>query len=156
VKFLADGMLGKLTRWLRMLGHDVLYSTELGDNELLELVKAENRSLLTKDLELYRRAIGRGLDAFYVESKTESNLLAEVAKRYALTLEIKMDKSFCPICNTLIKPASKEELKSQLELNTYQYYEQFWQCPNCGQIYWQGAHWKQITATLTEALQKVR
>jgi uncharacterized protein len=156
VKFLADGMLGKLTRWLRMLGHDVLYSTELGDNDLLELVKAENRSLLTKDLELYRRAIGRGLDGFYVESKTESNLLAEVAKRYALTLEIKMDKSHCPICNTPIKPASKEELKSKLELNTYQYYEQFWQCPNCGQIYWQGAHWKQITATLTEALQKVR
>jgi hypothetical protein len=153
VNFLVDGMLGKLTRWLRMLGHDVIYSTQLRDNELLELAKAEKRTLLTKDLELYKRAITRGLDAFYIEGKTESNRLAEIAMRYELSLEIDMDKSHCPICNTPIKTASKEELKDQLESNTYRYYERFWLCPNCGQIYWQGAHWKQITKTLTEAIQ---
>jgi len=155
VNFLVDGMLGKLTRWLRMLGHDVIYSTQLRDNELLELAKTEKRTLLTKDLELYKRAITRGLDAFYIEGKTESNRLAEIAMRYELSLEIDMDKSHCPICNTPIKAASKEELKDQLESNTYRYYERFWRCPNCGQIYWQGAHWKQITKTLTEARQSV-
>lgn len=154
MKFLADGMLGKLARWLRMLGHDVLYYSQLSDIELIELAKAENRALLTRDLELYRRAISRGLDAFYVEGKTESNRLAEITKRYGLSLIIEMDKSHCTICNTTIKSAQKEELKGQLEPNTCRYYERFWQCPNCGQIYWQGAHWKQITATLTEAQQK--
>lgn len=155
MKFLADGMMGGLTRWLRMLGQDVVYSTQLSDNDLLALAKAENRALLTRDLELYRRAIGRGLDAFYVEGETESSRLAEVAKRYGVTLEINMDMSHCPVCNTPIKPASKEELKDKLEPNTYKYYNQFWQCPNCGQIYWQGAHWKQITDTLTEAKQEI-
>jgi uncharacterized protein len=155
VKFLADGMLGGLARWLRMLGQDVTYSTKLCDNELLELTKAEGRSLLTRDLELYRRAIARGLEAFYVEGKTESSRIAEVAKRYGLPLEIDMDKMHCPICNTPIKPADKEEFKDKLEPNTYRYYERFWQCSNCGQIYWQGSHWKQITATLTEAQQKL-
>ncbi len=155
MKFLADGMLGKLTRWLRMLGYDVVYSTQLSDNELLELAKAEKRTLITKDLELYKRAIIRGIDAFYIEGKTESNRLAEISKRYGLSLEIDMDKSHCPICNSPIKPVSKEELNDQLEPNTYRYYERFWRCPNCGQVYWQGAHWKQITKTLTEALQKI-
>ena len=66
MKFLVDGMLGKLTRWLRMLGQDVLYSVQLGDSELLELAKKEDRILLTKDFELYKRATGRGLDTYYV------------------------------------------------------------------------------------------
>jgi uncharacterized protein with PIN domain len=154
VKFLADGMLGKLARWLRMLGQDVIYSTQLSDNELLDLAKAECRALLTRDFELYKRAVGRGLEAFYVEGKTESARLAEVTERYGLTLEIDMAKSHCPICNTKLEAALKEQLKNELEGNTYKYYDEFWKCPNCGQIYWQGAHWKQITNTLTQAKQK--
>jgi uncharacterized protein with PIN domain len=137
-----------------MLGQDVIYSVQLGDDELLELAKNENRALLTRDLELYKRAIGRGLDAFYVEANTESGRLAEVAKRYGLTLAIDMDKSHCPICNTKLQPTPKEQLSDELEKNTYAYYDKFWKCPNCGQIYWQGAHWKQINNTLTQAQQK--
>ena len=145
---------GKLTRWLRMLGQDVIYSVQFNDNELLELAKAEARVLLTKDLELYRRAVGRGLDAFYVEGETESARLAEVAKRYGLALAVDMDKSHCPVCNAKLAAVPKEQLQGELEENTYKYYERFWRCPNCGQVYWQGAHWKQITATLTQAQQK--
>ena len=155
MKFLADAMLGKLARWLRMLGHDVIYSVAFDDSELLELAKREERVLLTKDLELYKRAIGRGIDAYYVEGETEPERLAQIAKRYGLTLEIDMDKSHCPICNTKLQTAKKEELKDELEKNTYTHYEKFWRCPNCGQIYWQGAHWKQITQTLTQAQQKL-
>lgn len=147
-------MLGGLARWLRMLGQDVLYSIELSDNELLSLSKAESRVLLTRDFELYKRAISRGLEALYVEGKRESERLAEVTQRYKLPLEIDMDKSHCPLCNTPIIAASKEQLKDKLQPNTYRYYNQFWQCPNCWQIYWQGAHWKQITDTLTKALKK--
>ncbi len=153
MKFVADGMLGKLTRWLRMIGQDVIYSVQLDDNQLLILAKAENRVLLTKDLELYRRAIGRGLDAFYVEGKTELERLAEVAQRYGLELAVDMGKSYCPICNTPLKTADREGLKNLLEPNTYKNYERFWRCPNCRQIYWQGAHWKQIINTLSEAQQ---
>jgi len=61
-----------------------------------------------------------------------------------------MDKSCSPICNTLIKSTQKEQIETLIKSNTARYYEQFWQCPNCGQIYWQGAHWKQITNTPIE------
>jgi uncharacterized protein with PIN domain len=155
LKFLADGMLGSLARWLRMLGHDVVYDVKLDDSSLLELAKKENRVLLTRDLELYQRAIGRSLDALYVEGKTESERLAQIAKRYGITLEIDMDKSHCPICNTPLKSAPKEQLKEELEKNTFTYYDKFWKCPNCRQIYWQGAHWKQINNTLNQAKTKL-
>ena len=154
MKFLADGMLGKLTRWLRMLGQDVEYSVKLTDSELLELAKKKNRVLLTKDLELYQRAIAKGIDALYLEGKTESERLAELAKRYDLTLTMDMKESHCPICNTKLQATPKEQLEGELEKNTYTYYDKFWKCPNCGQIYWQGAHWTQINNTLTQAQQK--
>ena len=155
MKFLADSMLGKLARWLRMLGHDVTYNIQLNDNDLLELAKKENRVLLTKDLELYKRANAKNLDALYLEGKSESERLAEVAKRYSLTLEIDMEKSHCPVCNTKLKATPKEQLSGEIEKNTFTYYDKFWKCPNCGQVYWQGAHWKQISSTLREAQAKL-
>lgn len=155
MKFLADGMLGKLTRWLRMLGQDVIYSVQFEDAQLLECSKKEQRVLLTRDFELYRRAIARGIDSFYVEGKTESERLADVAKRYEVSLVIDMDTSHCPICNAMLRAAPKEQLSSELEENTFTYYNKFWRCPNCGQVYWQGAHWKQITKTLKEANEKL-
>jgi uncharacterized protein with PIN domain len=155
VKFLADGMLGKLTRWLRMVGQDVLYSVQLSDSELLDLAKRENRILLTRDFELYKRAILRGTDAFFIGGKKESDQLAEVAKRYGVPLTIDMDKSHCPLCNTKLKPMQKKQLSNEVESNTFAHYDEFWKCPNCGQVYWKGAHWKQINETLTRAQIKV-
>lgn len=151
MKFFVDAMFGKLARWLRILGHDVIYSVQFDDSELLELAKLEKRVLLTKDLELYKRAIGKGLDAYYVEGKTESERLAEIAKRYNLTLLVNMDKSHCPLCNTKLNITSKEWVQSELEKNTFAYYDKFWKCHSCRQIYWQGAHFKQINNTLEKA-----
>ncbi len=148
-------MLGKLSRWLRMLGHDVLYSTKLNDSELLEVAKKESRILLTKDLELYQRAVAKSIDTYYVKGETESDHLAELAQQYNLTLTVDMERSHCPICNTKLKSKPKEQLTSELKKNTLTYYNQFWRCPNCGQVYWQGAHWKQITNTLNEAQKKL-
>ena len=54
-----------------MLGQDVLYSVQFDDSELLELAKKEERVLLTKDFELYKRAVSKGMDAYYVEGKIE-------------------------------------------------------------------------------------
>lgn len=63
-------MLGKLTRWLRMLGQDVEYSNNMEDSELLVTAKREGRILLTRDFELYQRATGKNIEAFYLEGST--------------------------------------------------------------------------------------
>ena len=154
MRFLADGMLGKLARWLRMLGQDVVCNTQLDDNKLLELAKTECRVLLTRDFELYKRAITRCLDAFYIKEKKETKQLSEVAQRYKVRLEIDMDKINCPLCNTKLEGISKEQLKDRLEENTYKFYNKFWWCPKCSQIYWQGSHWKQINQTLSLSQKK--
>jgi len=151
VKFIADGMLGKLTRWLRMLGQDVTYSTQLEDAELIKNAKKENSVLLTRDSELYQRAISKGIDAFYVEGRTEAEKLAKLAERFGFPLTINLAFSRCPRCNGRIRLTPKEQLADKVEKNTFVYYDKFWKCSKCGRVYWQGAHWDGIRATLEEA-----
>jgi uncharacterized protein with PIN domain len=151
LKFIADGMLGKLTRWLRMLGHNVKYSSTLDDNQLITIAKKERRILLTRDLELYQQATAKGVDAFYLEGKTEAERLAQLAKRFKIELDIDMATSRCPKCNAKVKPIPKEKAADKVEKSTFTYYNEFWECPKCGKIYWQGAHWTKIRKTLEMA-----
>jgi uncharacterized protein with PIN domain len=151
LKFIADGMLGKLTRWLRMLGHNVKYSSKLDDNQLITIAKKERRILLTRDLELYQQATAKGVESFYLEGKTEAERLAQLAKRFKIELNIDMATSRCPKCNARVKPILKEKVADKVEKDTFAYYNEFWECPKCGQIYWQGAHWTRIRETLETA-----
>lgn len=155
MKFLADGMLGKLTRWLRILGHDVEYSPCMDDRALIAKAKEEGAILLTRDIELYKTATTKGIDAFFVYEKLEEEQLAELADRFGIDLKIDMTTSRCPKCNTPVKPTRKEEIADKVEKNTLEYYNEFWRCPNCGQVYWQGAHWTRIRKTLENAKQKM-
>jgi uncharacterized protein with PIN domain len=134
-----------------MLGQDVEYSNNMEDADLLAAAKNEDRVLLTRDFELYQRALGKGVDAFYLEGSTGEEKLAELAKRYGIPLEIDMSISRCPKCNSLVKPIPQEKLVETVEKNTFAHYKEFWQCSKCGQIYWQGAHWTKIKKSLETA-----
>lgn len=151
MEFIADGMLGKLTRWLRILGHNVKYSNKLDDAQLIIIAKKERRILLTRDLELYQQATAKGVDAFYLEGNTEAEKLAHLAQRFSIELDVDMTTSRCPKCNTQVKPIPKEKVADKIEKSTFAYYDEFWGCPKCGQIYWQGAHWTKIRKTLEKA-----
>jgi len=151
LKFIADGMLGKLTRWLRMLGYNVKYSNKLDDAQLITMAKKDKGILLTRDLELYQQATAKAVDAFYLQGKTETEKLAELAKRFNIKLDINMATSRCPKCNTKVETISKEEVVGKVEKSTFAYYNEFWKCPRCEQIYWQGAHWTRIQKTLEKA-----
>jgi uncharacterized protein with PIN domain len=144
-------MLGKLTRWLRMLGHDVHYYRDSDDKTLLMLAKSEQRVLLTRDLALFQKARTQSVEATFVEETDEIGKLANLASRFAFKLEIDLSISRCPKCNGLINTVSKEDIIQQLPKSTAAYYDKFWKCTECSQIYWQGAHWKKITKTLEEA-----
>ena len=151
MRFITDGMLGKLTRWLRMLGQDVEYSRSLNDEQLIKTAKAENRILLTRDLKLYQLARKRGVNTTLVRGATEAEKLASLAKRFNFKLEIDVTVSRCPKCNTPVKSISKDKIVDMIPETTSTYYDEFWECPGCGQIYWRGSHWRRIEKTLKEA-----
>ena len=149
-------MLGKLTRWLRMLGHDVNYFRSTDDKKLAEMAQQEKRILLTRDHELVQRAAGLGVEAVLVETASEADKLAVLAARFGFKLEIDLKVSRCPKCNATIEAVAKEEVADVVPEATSCHYEEFWKCVGCGKVYWQGAHWKRIEKTLEEARGKLR
>lgn len=151
LKFLTDGMLGKLTRWLRMLGYDTEYADNLEDKKLVEIAKKEDRILLTRDHELYRLANSKQVNAFLVEDKTRSAQLATLSHQCHLSLKLDPDSSRCPKCNSIISHTEKNSIYEKIPSATARVYSEFWECQNCGKIYWKGAHWKKIVKTLDDA-----
>lgn len=133
MNFVIDAMLGKLARWLRIMGHDVKYSIHFDDAELLSVVRVEKGVLLTRDLELYKQAITMGSEAYYVEGTTEPDRLAELAQRFNLPLEINLEKSRCPKCNAKIRLVNKKEIENRVEKILIYIMKYFGNAPNVKQ-----------------------
>jgi len=153
MRFLLDGMLGKLARWLRMIGYECTYMNDCEDRELLAMAKRDSLILLTSDAELFRTAVARGIESFLVEGRTETERLASLAERYGLNLSIDTAISRCPVCGWQLREASKGAVESVVPPATFKVYQTFWVCtnPKCAKVYWQGSHWKRIEQTLASA-----
>jgi len=151
VRFLADGMLGKLTHWLRMLGQDVKYTRSLSDEELMRLARRERRVLLTSDVELFRRASSSGVDVYLVRRVDRAEALAELSKRFGVPLVMDVSVSRCPKCNSPIERVPKEEVRDLVPPRSWATHTEFWRCTGCGQVYWMGSHWRRINETLEKA-----
>jgi len=150
MKFIADGMLGKLTRWLRLAGHDVTYIGDLGvpadeqDDILISRAEGEKRVLLTCDVDLHRRAKRAGLKSVFIKSNDVVGQLVEVSKRCGHKIRIQPENSRCPMCNGTIEFADKNEIKGKVPDSVLDAQREFWRCSSCGKIYWQGKHWETI------------
>jgi uncharacterized protein len=153
MRFVIDGMLGKLTRWLRIMGHDALYLNDAKDRDLVANAIRENRILLTSDVALYRLATARGADAYLVKGRTEAERLASLASRFKLDLSVNTADSRCPVCGSSLKEVSKKEVREKIPAATFNAFNEFWTCSNseCAKVYWQGSHWENIHAVLVKA-----
>lgn len=134
-RLLADGMLGKLARWLRLLGYDTAYENHAPDLELARRARAEGRVLLTRDRELSRR---RGLQALLIASET----LAEQVRQVQDTLGPPPRPPFsrCAVCNSVLERAAPEQVAGRVPPYVLQTQAEFRLCPGCGRVYWPGTH----------------
>ncbi|MCS7385618.1 MAG: hypothetical protein NDF55_02600 [archaeon GB-1867-005] len=155
-KFIADGMLGKLARWLRLLGYDVEYCKDLSDEKLVELAKNSCRVLLTKDFELYRRAKFAGVEVLMLRGANLEEDLAQLAAIGLIKIEVDFENTRCPVCNHPLKAISREEFLKITSLSIPSDNDRFWICSHCGKLYWIGKHWKSIKARLLKARRLAR
>ena len=140
MRFVADTMLGRLARWLRLLGFDVLYPN-LDDKELLKF--ADKRIILTRDKEL-----GRKENVFLIKSVDVDEQLKQVINE--LKLEIKNPLSRCSVCNQILVEADKKSVKTLVPERIYTNHDMFWRCPDCERIYWKGSHYDKIVMKIKE------
>lgn len=144
-RFVVDQMLGRLVTWLRLAGFDALYLRDVPDSVLLRVARRQGRTLLTRDREL---ATHRSAPVLLITSDTPEEQLREVLSRLGLEVEEHRVLSRCAVCNRLVEPVNKEEIRSQVPEVAYRLYDEFTRCPGCGRIYWKGAHYARILDTL--------
>jgi hypothetical protein len=140
-RFILDVHLGALARKLRLLGFDTLYRTDYDDARIADIASREERIVLTRDTGLLKRkAVSRG----YWLRETDPELqIEEIVRRFQLENLIRpFDR--CPNCNGPIREVPKEEVEHLLEPKTRRYYDRFFRCSGCGQIYWRGSHYSRI------------
>ena len=149
-RFILDGMLGSLARWLRLLGYDTLYFDTQPDDEILDQV--QDRVLLSRDIELITRAHARGLSAMNPGEGTLETMLQSLKAELGLRFTEDPNRSRCPQCNTQVQPVPKEEVEGDVPEGSFKHHHQFWRCKNpaCQKVYWQGRHWIRIRRTLSQ------
>lgn len=147
--FLVDFMLGRLAKWLRVIGYDTVYSRERNTPAILVQSLKENRVLVTRDHRLSRKKCWRLL-------LIKDDLIADQLKQVVseMNLEVARDRFFtrCTVCNgPIYRVEDKRSIKELVPEYVFANHGDFCRCPNCGKVYWQGTHLDLLIKDLTKA-----
>ena len=130
-----------------MLGFDTLYRNDFGDEEIIGLAVKENRIILTRDkLLLQSRRVTHG---YYIRSTDKHQQLREVVRKFDLYSQF---RSFtrCMTCNAELVPKSRQEIPNLIQPGILELYEDYYFCPDCVKVYWQGSHFKRMESFIRE------
>ena len=136
--FACDSMVGRLARWLRILGYDATYARDAVDARLVAQARAEGRVLLTRDRRLVERSgIGRFV---LVRSDDPPTQLREVVAALGLTVDPARWFRRCPACNGAVEAVARESVRGLVPPYVYGTQRSFSRCANCGRVYWPATH----------------
>lgn len=148
-KFIVDHNVGKLARWLRLMGYDARFFDGDNDSDMITIALAEDRVVLTRDTEIIKRRVitsGR-LKAILIDSDNPEQQICQVIK------SLNLDRKYHPFtrcleCTQLLDKRSKLEIENRVPPYVYKTQNQYMECPNCHRIYWRGTHWQAMIAKL--------
>ncbi len=143
-RFLADEMLHKLVRFMRIFGIPVSHVGGKTDEQILALVKKGRLTLLTSDEELARRCRKRGISALYLPQGPAENQVLQVLLRFKLKLPPFPGATLCPKCGGKLRRVPKSGLLGRVFRRVLDRRRLFWKCPKCSHIYWSGTHYARL------------
>lgn len=147
--FIADTMLGKLARWLSLLGYDIIYAGTIEDSDLVSRARERRRIILTRDTRLSE--IARQHPLFLIKSTDVWEQLKEVIDIYPLDFS-RTAFSRCQYCNMPIEKVPKSDVEHLLPPLVSQTQDTIFRCPSCRKLYWEASHVEHIKALLKKNL----
>jgi len=144
MRFIADIMVGKLAKYLRMAGHDVLYINTASDDEIIKIASETGRMVLTRDsLMLARKEFKNGtLKNLYIKDEKLKNQLEQIKSDLKISLEPNLTR--CVECNQILIRVKKEDIKNKIPPYVYKTQQSFLYCKKCDKYYWKGTHYQNI------------
>ncbi len=149
LKFIVDTNVGKLAKWLRIMGYDTLFFNGSNDSCMVAIALAEERVILTKDTQIMKRRVvtsGR-LKAILIQSDEPELQVHQVIDSLHLDCRFK-PFTICLECNQPLLEKSKQQVKDLVPPYVFQTQNQYMECPSCHRIYWRGTHWQAMTKKL--------
>jgi uncharacterized protein len=149
-KFLADRTVGRLARWLRLLGYDTVWDGRSEPPGLLARAEHEGRILLTRDTLLAeRRAVHRGrVRAVLLRGDHLAEQLQQLRTEEGLQ---RVGPARCLVCNGELRSLGVEDVRSRVPPYVAATQEKFTYCPVCDRVTWQATHWDDMCRRMTEA-----
>jgi len=151
-RFLADIMLGRLARWLRILGYDTLYVRKCIDSVLMVRAHSEERLILTRDSRLYKKLGPQ--KAFFIHADDFRDQMAEMIGSLGMTCDPHRFLTRCLDCNEPLVSISKEDVRILVPPYVYQTVETFRTCPQCKKIFWPGTHIGEMERLVTTLFER--
>lgn len=147
--FVADVMLGRLAKWLRIMGYDVLYDNTADDPELKRVAAADRRVLLTRDLEIAETRLP--VRVVVVVDEDVRAQLRQVAGEFGLDVDRPLFTR-CVLCNAPLEDVARSDVEGHVPPYVLETAERFARCPRCGKLYWPATHVSRAREWLREAL----
>jgi len=146
-RFVLDVHLGRLARTLRLLGFDAVWRNDTTDDELAAISADDERTLLTRDRGLLKRA--KVTHGHLVRETDRRRQVVEVLRQFDLFGAI-TPFGRCLRCNGVLEPVAKAEVEHRLPPRTRREYADFRTCPGCGRVYWKGSHYDRLAALVED------
>ncbi len=148
MKFIVTGELGRLAKWLRIFGFDTAYVAGLvTPGSLIIQALRDERIILTRNHRLSRSS---GARIILLESGSIKEQMQEVLQKLHLDLSPESMFIRCTVCNETLERSDKGSVKALVPEYVFKTQEDFFSCPKCRRVYWQGTHWGNIQETLKE------
>lgn len=147
--FIADSNVGKLARWLRMMGYDALFFNHIEDSDLVRIALREGRVILTRDTHIQERrlaTLGR-IKVILTRSDDYREQLAQVIDELHLDCAARQFTR-CLECNERLQERSPEEVYQRVPPYVFKTQKQYMECPRCHRVYWRGTHWQRMSREL--------
>jgi uncharacterized protein with PIN domain len=151
-RFLADVMLGRLARWLRILGYDTLYARKGIDSVLMVRAHGEGRLILTRDSRLYKKLGPQR--SFFIHADDFRDQMEEMIGSLVMTHDPRRFLTRCLNCNEPLLPVSREDARIRVPPFVYQTVEAFRTCPLCKRIFWPGTHIGEMERLVTTLFER--
>ncbi len=150
-KFIVDNNVGKLVKWLRIMGYDTLFFNGSNDSNMVTTALAEERVILTRDTQIVkRRVVTSGqLKVILIQSDKPELQIRQVIDTLNLNCQFRRF-AICLECNQPLLERSKQQVKDLVPPYVFQTQSQYMECPACHRIYWRGTHWRAMTKKLEQ------